>query len=328
MCPHGRRLSCGKRHAEADPCLGRPLCPDCYDYDAAVIWNAHAPELWRRTTIAIRRRLARLGRARQPGKVQLSYAKVAEFQARGLVHFHAIVRLDTTTPDGDLTPPAITVGQLGAIIQDAAAATWFATVAHPARPRGWDIRWGGQIDTAAVQLPADRHGSNIAVAAYLAKYATKSTEAVGAVNCRITAANVNNYGTTRSHQGRLIRTAWRLGSHDHPDFAALRRWAHMLGYRGHFATKSRRYSTTLRALRGARADYRRRHHPATSGHGDDGQALITITTLQWPDEAGAPAATPSSPYPPPPGPANTTAPLTTKPKPPDPDLGRMQDHEQ
>jgi hypothetical protein len=101
------------------------------------------------------------------------------------------------------------------------------------------------------------------------------------VNCRITAANVSHCGTTRSHQGRLIRAAWRLGSHDHPDFAALRRWAHMLGYRGHFATKSRRYSTTLRALRAARADYRRRHHPATSGYGDDGQALITITTLQW-----------------------------------------------
>ena len=55
----------------------------------------------------------------------------------------------------------------------------------------------------------------------------------------------------------------------------------MLGYRGHFATKSRRYSTTLRALRAARADYRRRHHPAISGYGDDGQALITVTTLQW-----------------------------------------------
>ena len=111
MCPHGRRLSCGKRHAEADSCLGRPLCPDCYDYDAAVVWNAHAPELWRRTTIAIRRRLARLARGRQLGKLQLPYAKVAEFQARGLVHFHAIFRLDATTGDGQLVPPAIGVEQ-------------------------------------------------------------------------------------------------------------------------------------------------------------------------------------------------------------------------
>jgi hypothetical protein len=31
----------------------------------------------------------------------------------------------------------------------------------------------------------------------------------------------------------------------------------MLGFRGHFSTKTRRYSTTLGALRDARAEYRR-----------------------------------------------------------------------
>ena len=35
----------------------------------------------------------------------------------------------------------------------------------------------------------------MAVASYLAKYATKSTEAVGTVTCRITAENVGYYGT-------------------------------------------------------------------------------------------------------------------------------------
>jgi hypothetical protein len=100
------------------------------------------------------------------------------------------------------------------------------------------------------------------------------------VNSRITAANVSYYGNPRSHHGRLIRPAWQLGSHYRPDFAALRRWAHMLGYRGHFATKSRRYSTALKALRQARADYQRRQHPITSG-GPDVQAVITITHLEW-----------------------------------------------
>ena len=67
-CPHGRRISCGQRHKEDDACLGRPLCPDCYDYNAAVVWNAHAGELWRRTVIAIRRRLDKLAKAaRRPG---------------------------------------------------------------------------------------------------------------------------------------------------------------------------------------------------------------------------------------------------------------------
>jgi hypothetical protein len=173
--------------------------------------------------------------------------------------------------------------QLLAAIQAAADSTWFATVAHPARPRGWDMRWGHQLDTRTIQLPTPASGqsANVAVAAYLAKYATKSAEAVGTVSCRITAANVTFYGNPASHRGRLIRAAWHLGSHTAPDFRALRRWAHMLGYRGHFATKSRRYSTTLKALRQARANYRRRQHPAPIHAEPGGQAVITITTLEW-----------------------------------------------
>jgi hypothetical protein len=39
------------------------------------------------------------------------------------------------------------------------------------------------------------------------------------------------------------------------------RWLHMLAFRGHFATKSRRYSTTLGRLRADRRTWRRRHQP-------------------------------------------------------------------
>jgi hypothetical protein len=141
FCPHGRRTSCPRRHTETDACLGKPLCADCYDYHAAVVWNAHAPELWRRTTITIRRHLDRLAR-RHGVRIRLSYAKVAEFQARGAIHFHAIFRLDGTDPadPGRITPPAqITARQLAAIITNAASITGFATVTHPANPKGWDI---------------------------------------------------------------------------------------------------------------------------------------------------------------------------------------------
>jgi hypothetical protein len=282
-CPHGRRLSCGQRHKEADARLGRPLCPDCYDYDAAVVWNAHASELWRRTVITIRRRLAKA--ARNHGvRVKLSYAKVGEFQRRGLIHFHAIFRLDgldPTHPERTVPPHlAFTSDVLAEVIQQAAGVTWFATVPHPAKQKGWDIRWGAQIDPRPVNLTGDGEVTDTAVASYLAKYATKSTEPVGPLAVPITAGNLRLYGNPASHQGRLILTAWQLGNHPHPDFQALRRWAHMLGYRGHFATKSRRYSTTMRALRAARADYRRKHRPATSdSHGS--QAVITISRLQW-----------------------------------------------
>jgi len=58
-CPHGIRLSCGDKHDHNDHRLGEPLCPDCYDYTGAVLFNACAPELWRRFTITLRRALAR-----------------------------------------------------------------------------------------------------------------------------------------------------------------------------------------------------------------------------------------------------------------------------
>ena len=129
--------------------------------------------------------------------MQLSYAKVAEFQARGLVHFHAIFRLDATTPDGAAGPARRSTAD-AARRRDphAAASTWFATVAHPARPKGWDIRWGAPARHPHRHACPPPDGSpNIAVAAYLAKYATKSTEAVGTVKCRITAANVTSTAT-------------------------------------------------------------------------------------------------------------------------------------
>jgi hypothetical protein len=55
----------------------------------------------------------------------------------------------------------------------------------------------------------------------------------------------------------MIRVAWTLGARPELAELRLRAWAHMLGFRGHFSTKSRRYSTTLGALRTARADWRR-----------------------------------------------------------------------
>src|SRR6516162_4541123 len=191
-CPHGRRISCGQRHKETDACLGRPLCPDCYDYNAAVVWNAHAPELWRRTVIGIRRRLDKL--ARQHGtRVKVSYAKVAEFQRRGLIHFHAIFRLDgfdPNHPERTVPPhPALSAEVLADVIRRTASTTWFATVSHPAKPKGWDISWGAQVDPRVVKLTDDGQITDVAVASYLAKYATKSTEPVGVLPAKITPIN-------------------------------------------------------------------------------------------------------------------------------------------
>jgi hypothetical protein len=128
-----------------------------------------------------------------------------------------------------------------------------------------------------VRVTEDGEITDVAVASYLAKYATKSTEPVGVLPAKITAENAAVYADPRTHQGRLIRACLQLGGHPHEDFKALRRWAHMLGYRGHFATKSRRYSTTMCALRAARRDWKRRQQPNPGGD----QTTVTIADLEW-----------------------------------------------
>ena len=47
-CPHGVTIVCPQRHAPDDVLVGQALCLDCYDYMDAVLFNAHAGDLWRR----------------------------------------------------------------------------------------------------------------------------------------------------------------------------------------------------------------------------------------------------------------------------------------
>jgi hypothetical protein len=97
VCHHGMRLSCGEVHREDDPRLGEPLCAECFDYEHAVLWNALVPELWRRTAIQIPRELARavgVSERELRRRARVSYVKVADYQQRGALHFHCVVRLD------------------------------------------------------------------------------------------------------------------------------------------------------------------------------------------------------------------------------------------
>jgi hypothetical protein len=263
-CPHGRRLACWHRHEDGDPALGLPLCADCYDYAAAVVWNATAPELWRRTTIYLTRALARrlgLSRAEFARTVRVSYAKVAEFQRRGAVHYHAVLRVDGRGPDGEVTgsPVGLSVEVLCDAIREVAANV---AVPVPTAAGGTaSARWGGQLDLriiasteAAGVLSAER------VARYVAKYATKAAEAVGPdLDRPITSAAEIDLRDLGEHAARLVRACWTLGGRADLAGLGLRRWAHMLGYRGHFLTRSRRYSTTFRALRGARRAWASQH---------------------------------------------------------------------
>ena len=296
-CSHGLRDGCWHRHDEDDPRLGEPLCPSCYDAQAQVLWNALAPELWRRTTIALQRALARLV-GLQEGElrrlVRISYAKVAEFQRRGAIHFHAVIRLDAATAcrcPGCLAPPPqpFTASLLEDTIRQAVPG-----VAVPCPPLDDDgpgryARWGEQLDVR--NITHDHQAGELSaeqVAGYIAKYATKATESFGAgLDRRLTPDGLERLDGLPTHVAELVRAAWALGARPELEGLRLRAWAHMLGFGGHWSTKSRRYSTTMTALRRARVQFakRRRARDGTPldawGRPEDDQAVIVLATWSY-----------------------------------------------
>ena len=168
-CEHGRPAACFTRHRRDDSRLGQPLCPDCYDYAAHVVWNNQ-----RRRTMAAHQASHRTPPqpARPPPRrprsgfhataippvdpVRVAHGKAAEYQARGAVHFHALLRLDgydPAHPDRLLPPPpGITIADLDDATRRAAAAISYRTPPHPAQPGGWTITWGTEIDIRVITL--------------------------------------------------------------------------------------------------------------------------------------------------------------------------------
>ncbi|MFG3252472.1 replication initiator [Streptomyces sp. NPDC048172] len=259
-CEHGRPVGCGQRHALTDPFVGTPLCSACYDYTAHVLWHANAGRLWNRFCDAVRRALATqagIAQSHLRRHARLSFAKVAEYQRRGAVHFHAVVRLDG--PDGPQTPPPGwgTPELLTAAVRAAAASVSVTATYSPATGEHV-IRWGKELDVHPIR-PDSLTGETItddAVAAYVAKYISKSiADSAGGIDYRITSYASIQLAPVNRHIRTLMASCWRLGGL--PELAPLhlRAWTHTLGYRGHALTKSRCYSTTYGALRAARAEH-------------------------------------------------------------------------
>jgi Replication initiator protein, pSAM2 len=113
------------------------------------------------------------------------------------------------------------------------------------------------------------------VANYIAKYATKTLTAPGLPSCRIRSDVDIERLRCPAHYRRLITTAWQLGTR-------YRAWAHMLGYGGHFLTKSRRYSVTFGQLRAARTDHRRALRPPDADRDAWGRPLDETVVLVLP----------------------------------------------
>ncbi|MFJ9026548.1 replication initiator [Streptomyces sp. NPDC102259] len=274
------RCHCGHTHPDDDPLLGTPLDPERYDYTGAVLWNAHAPALWARFTTHLRREIAKAAGLTQSAlrhHATLSYAKVAEYQKRGQVHFHAVIRLDGPTGPGSTPPAWATTQLLDQAVRAAAARTRVAHEGQPQQPAGARVgdranrlvfRFGRQIDVRAIRstdFTGDGPVSDRAVAAYIAKYATKGAETTtGTLDRRLRLlAELATHDIT-DHARHMIHTAWHLATKRQHAHLRLRQWAHMLGFRGHFSTRTRHYSTTLTHLRAERTTWRTRQADAAA----------------------------------------------------------------
>ena len=299
---------------------------DCYDYDAAVLFNACAGDLWRRFSTYLPRQLARLAGVSLKAlgaALRIRYVKVAEYQARGVVHFHAVIRARRQQRRLSAAPGSYSAGLLCDAIVQAADAVSLVTGPDSSPVR---LGFGAQTDARPIRQASDLPGtgqalSGQAVANYIAKYATKSLIVPGLPDRRIRTTFDMQALHCSAHFKRMIATAWQLGAKQATSDPRLRQWAHMLGYGGHFLTKSRRYSVTFGELRAARTEHRRtQRHP--DGERDPwGRPSRRARSWSWPPgptpepATPPPPQTPSSPRPRPPEPANTT---TRPTMPPDP----------
>lgn len=119
---------CGVRHTVDDAGLrGVPLNPSTYDYAGQVAWNRDSGVLWDRTRRRVRDRWD-----------SLEYFIVREWQDRGVLHVHVLVRIDrweAPAPD---------------VLRDAArSATAFSKI------DGSFVEWGSQAKCDAFRADGD-----------------------------------------------------------------------------------------------------------------------------------------------------------------------------
>jgi hypothetical protein len=246
-CLHGATLSCFGTHEPTSARLGTPLCSDCFDYEGAVLWNAQVSRLWNRTIEQVRRQIS-ISQGCRPREfhqiARLNYLKVAEFQRRGLVHFHVILRADGPG-DPYAEPPAF----LDALSTSDILIKVVSTFGVSGVGGSW-IRWGHQF---RVSDASPRFEDDLRIASYLAKYSTKTTDDTLWLARRIRRRSEIDQMNVDPHLKRLASTAWDLAPRPELQSLNLRHHAHAFGYTGQLITKSMFYSTTFHDLREARA---------------------------------------------------------------------------
>jgi hypothetical protein len=193
--------------------------------------------------------------------VRLSYLKVAELQHRGVVHLHAIVRVDAA--EDEVAPPAISVST-SLLAEALVNAVRAVAIEREVVGRTIRLAFGEQLKVDRLERGAVR-----GIASYLSKYVSKSASDSGALDHRLREGEIEHL-VLPDHLRTIVETAWRLGAE--LDLVRFRRWAHALAYSGHLMTKSRRYSTTFLRLRAARQAWQLEQAGITP-RGDDAPRL-------------------------------------------------------
>lgn len=168
----------------------------------------------------------------------------AEFQRRGALHFHVVMRLDGVDEGERFTPPPeeFTPDAFAEAVRRAAPVV---RVACPTPDGGSaEVRWGEQLEVRVIEGSAE--ASREAVSAYIAKYSTKSVEAFGVMEPDELRQEESG------HLRRLKAVTEDLAHLPELRHLGLQRGVDQVGFKGHWTTKSRSYSTTFRALRAAR----------------------------------------------------------------------------
>lgn len=203
--------------------------------------------------------------------------------------------------DGDWSS-SITAAELAALIQRAARHISIDVTVGEGGPDQTvvrTLRFGTQIDTQSLEQETTTAPDNPAtqaapstvsrlsprrVAAYLAKYVTKSLHDFGITARRLSAEAIGGLDVSE-HVRAILTTIADLADtvSAGSSLTGIGRWLHTLGYRGHITTKSRRYSTTMSALRTGRAAWTRDQEAKHSGPQDDthsahSAAAVTAST--------------------------------------------------
>lgn len=176
---------------------------------------------------------------------------------------------DEPDPDEDLVPPAASIGPGRRHL-----------VGMPSGALPCTLRFGEQVD---IQVIGGRAGGDLTpewVAAYLAKYATKYAEDFGLGERRLSGLALDGVGVS-AHVARIVQ--YRLGSWRGRRAGWAAAVATCARVPRPLAAKSRRYSTTLGAIRHERSDFRRRQVADARPVGIEDQAGddSTLVVARW-----------------------------------------------